>query len=797
MRIFFSILLSAFLAASVQAKEFEPSLFFGAANALSQVDPDTQEPFIRIACTKNINYRNIFTLDGRTEPHLPSAPTQQSLSARIEGRIEGNHRVHGEVFQSDIGGAEARATLVIGNDKEELALGDLTLSETGSIFPLPSRTKGAKFRKRAGSFAWTALITTPEAAPRTDRMMGNGTQGPYRLSSPPIVKGSERVRLMKGMKEKLVPAHAYRIDYNLGTLTFTGDMIERDQLIQITYLQHGASDGLALNSLKTNCSLTDATWASVHIVRTSDAESAKTNTYTSWAINSKSKPVAIQSELALIHTSSRAHGVAGSSITVGAHLERLSAGATYLTVGQPLAQLSGSMSPSNSLEGDVQWNPGMGLRVFTQYAGKVDEGASGVQTVYGFSATLPYSSMLSCERTHERNGDIVSLNNCLILSKETKEYKMSASASSGTEGGSETKGFGSRFELSGSNPPKATVSINYLMYDDRAAQLSATSDIGVQSNLIGSATLSCRVNQSGNEKTRRVVSAECKTLENLPVQFSARYAMKCLNPEHGGKEDFQEVQEFSGSGRIKIAGFNLSYCPRLNLTGSPELSQHRVTSKWSPNRIIRLEMSGEDARYRSIGGHNVGFDRRTAKAGARITPASGFQVHFGYEADRRHNLGPSSLHALGGWRAEAVSAIDEESSLQCEVSDFRTHETQADSGTTIRRDRSIEAKASRELAPGVSAYLLAGVTRREETGSGYSYSPGVGFRVNTGRGTTAELSYRTTTWVGLPARDEEKATLQINAAETWLSATCDLEYKSLTRPVSKTVIVSMQVSLHF
>ena len=798
-----NILLLALLAASTQAGEPDPDILFDAVTALSRVEADTQEYFVRITGIKNISYRNVFTLEGASHPAFSLPPTQQSLSAKIEGKLEGGYSVRGEIFESDIGIAQDRAALSIKNRTEELSIGDLTLPEAGGILPMPSQTRGARLLKRAGLFTCVGLVSVPEAVPRVDRMMGNGTQGPYRLSFVPIMRGSERIKLIKGMEEKAISADAYRMDYDLGTLTFERDVVEEDYLIEIAYLQQDASDGSALTSLKTSYSFADSASASVQIVRAPDSTSGNDNTYTSWGFRSASKPFRIQTDLALLHANKDSHQIAGSTVMVGTELDRFKADARYVSFGEPLSRLGSPLRPHESVVANAKCNVGMGLAVFSQYAGKREKDGSGTRTIFGFSAALPYSSEIVCERTDEKNRDLVSSQNSLTLSKKAGPMKISTSASSGTEHGIVTKNLGSSIELSSLGFAGAKASIDYLERKGQSTRLTGACDINLQSGRVGSATLSCRLAKLGDERTRRIVSAECRTLQNLPIQVSGKYDIKCLNSEEKEAGEFLEMHELSGSARIKLAQFNLVYYPQLSLSGQPELSQHRIISLWSPNRILSLEVSAEDSRYRKEmqtvlpGQTDFGFDRRMIKTGARITPNPNTHIHLEYETDRSHNIGSSSLNELGGWRARMTSAIDRESSLQLNLSDFRNHKATADSGTHIYRDRSIEAKASREMASKLTAYIVAGVTRRDELDIGYSYSPGVGLRLNTGGGTTGELSYRTTRWLKLPGRDEEKAALQINSAERWFSGTCELEYRSLTRPIAKTFGVSLHASLHF
>jgi hypothetical protein len=91
---------------------------------------------------------------------------------------------------------------------------------------------GLKVNGDYGLWSFMALASSPKGEPRTARMYGDGTQGPYPLGYSPVVVDSERVHVDGVLKTRGVD---YDIDYEGGTVTFRNATIISTSAIKVDF----------------------------------------------------------------------------------------------------------------------------------------------------------------------------------------------------------------------------------------------------------------------------------------------------------------------------------------------------------------------------------------------------------------------------------------------------------------------------------------------------------------------------------------------------------------------------------
>jgi hypothetical protein len=309
--------------------------------------------------------------------------------------------------------------------------------------------------------------------------------------------------------------------------------------------------------------------------------------------------------------------------------------------------------------------------------------------------------------------------------------------------------------------------------------------------------LSLDIDRPQGDRPRKILHAELRTRRTGPFALTSEYRLRCLKSDSSEPHGYRELHDLAVSAQLKLPGFALTYHPRFSHSLRPELTQHRLASNWTPLRQLALEASIDRARHSPMGKHGMAHEIEDIKTGCRMSPTSSVRLDFLYRRSERTSAFVRTSYLNQKWQAGFVTALGGRASLQVGLTDMLTAQNQEDARVGPFRDRTIDVRATRDLSSGLLAYVEVGITRRDASATGYSRSPGAGLRWNTGRGMTAEVSYRAVMWDGLPARDSENLGLQVNSAETWLSSNCRLEYVSRTRPISKLLRLSIEASLHF
>ncbi len=163
-----------------------------------------------------------------------------------------------------------RVYIQMQNELGQLELGDVDVSFTESDFAiLNRRVQGGAIHARTGVGSYRAAMSVARGEFRIQRFNGiEGLQGPYRLEGDNndefivIIAGSERV-FVNGIEVQRGVENAYTIDYSLGEITFTNNLLVTDEtriVIEYQFLNQnftrtliaagGSEDRLANGRLK-------------------------------------------------------------------------------------------------------------------------------------------------------------------------------------------------------------------------------------------------------------------------------------------------------------------------------------------------------------------------------------------------------------------------------------------------------------------------------------------------------------------------------------------------------------------
>jgi len=784
----------ALLAASVDAIEFDPDLLFGAAGAFSTDSADTPQTYIRISCTRGLAYTHRFILEG--SDYTPVHPLEQSFAAEVEGRLECGYHVQGEFSQSGGPAYASRSVLSVSSDTDTLVIGDLPHHEDDNPLIMLSQAKGVRFMKGTDSYGMDALVSTPQAEMRTEYLPGKGTQGPYTLTYTPLAKGTEKVALVDGLTERQIQPSSYRMDHDTGSLTFVDYLVPRHQFIKVSYQQLGNARSGSIRRIRARHHAAECISLAAEILSISRENHRENDKYTFWGLDSKSQYGDIDAMIAFDHSKAGRCRAAGSQLGLHRGSDSFEFCARYRHLGKGLAELQdwGSFQQEIETSGRLQLPLRSALSV--KYLAIRDKRGPGSLVGCGFSVPLPCFSRFALDRTFDTHSGISNCQNTACISRETESHSFTLSMSSGRVDGIESRGCSSFVKMAPFKGTEALLSGRYLTIGGSPAHSTALCRLGTELAGFMAATLSIHLNKSGEGSLRRMVRGEITTRRSTPVALTGEYSLRCLSQENEEIPEYREVHDLTGSARVKVAGFNLVYHPRLSHSRRPELIQHRLASQWALTRQIAIEAATERARH-SPPDNNITHDSEVLRTGCRISPTSYVRAEITYRSSRRTNPIAPSNSVEREWRTGVLSAIGEAATIETGFTDLFIAQSHGDSGASPFRDRTEHVKGTRELSPCLLAYIQIGFTRRDAKSTGYSRTPGVGLILNTGSGTAVEVSYRTVMWEGIPGRDSEKLSLELTAAETWLSSNCKVEYMSLSRPISKTLELSVEASLHF
>jgi hypothetical protein len=178
------------------------------------------------------------SIEGTKEGYIPGINREESLRINVSGKVsdtdvDANFFSTSSLSTTQVASQEQKISIKLSRASTEAYFGDFTADLTDCEFSrLNQVLSGVKLSGDYEKWSFKVLASTPQGQSRLDKMYGNGTQGPYALSSAPVVIDSEQVWL-DGVLQKR--GNDYEIDYQAGTVTFNSRTILKTSIIEIDY----------------------------------------------------------------------------------------------------------------------------------------------------------------------------------------------------------------------------------------------------------------------------------------------------------------------------------------------------------------------------------------------------------------------------------------------------------------------------------------------------------------------------------------------------------------------------------
>ncbi len=135
-------------------------------------------------------------------------------------------------------------------DGLEVQLGDLDRDRWSLPIQNP-RARGTVVRFREGALEGEGLWFFPQGTVHLDRIPGNNTQGPFRLSQAPLIPGSEEVFLVQeGQRTRLVRGKDYTVDYWVGEVALLHRVLYTEEFLEVRYGVEGEGTGVQAAGLR-------------------------------------------------------------------------------------------------------------------------------------------------------------------------------------------------------------------------------------------------------------------------------------------------------------------------------------------------------------------------------------------------------------------------------------------------------------------------------------------------------------------------------------------------------------------
>lgn len=199
----------------------------------SAIPTPAATPALKITGSKSIN---ITYSEARGETGAGATNTgydrHEALRLSLEGQLYDTVKVKGNFAQSDLA-QEDTFDLMFSYRNWELFFGDLPVGFSGGRWLTSGLSAtGARLKGPPGRWTFEALFASPRGRVLYDKFYGNNTQGPYILSSTPLVAGTEQVWLNKKLLTRGVD---YELDPALGRIQFLKALPEPVDLIEVRY----------------------------------------------------------------------------------------------------------------------------------------------------------------------------------------------------------------------------------------------------------------------------------------------------------------------------------------------------------------------------------------------------------------------------------------------------------------------------------------------------------------------------------------------------------------------------------
>ena len=157
-----------------------------------------------------------------------------SLSLDLTGTILQEIKIKGNFLQSD-SELENKYQLGFEGNNWKLNIGDINTGIGMSKFINYNRAlTGIRYEGNYDKFEIAAIASIPKGKSKYERILGNGTSGPFILAYAPVVPGSERIFLNN---KKLTVNIDYTIDYLTGRVVLKNVILDFTDSLDITYEQ--------------------------------------------------------------------------------------------------------------------------------------------------------------------------------------------------------------------------------------------------------------------------------------------------------------------------------------------------------------------------------------------------------------------------------------------------------------------------------------------------------------------------------------------------------------------------------
>ena len=222
-----------------EVEKEEPSILVVTGEAVEIKEVSQEGGALRIKGNQTITFKSR-NLEGSKEGEVPggSFNREESLRVNVSGKVADTEIDANIVRTSAIGitqlnQQDENVSIWLRRASTEAYLGDFAADLDETEFTKLNRVlSGVRLKGDYEKWGFTALYSSPKGESKFLRRYGDGTQGPYRLDSSPVVIYSERVYL-DGLLLKR--GDDYTIDYQAGSITFLRKIIDAKSVLQVYY----------------------------------------------------------------------------------------------------------------------------------------------------------------------------------------------------------------------------------------------------------------------------------------------------------------------------------------------------------------------------------------------------------------------------------------------------------------------------------------------------------------------------------------------------------------------------------
>ncbi|TES93512.1 MAG: hypothetical protein E3J87_02145 [Candidatus Cloacimonadota bacterium] len=194
--------------------------------------------YINITGRRSFSFNAKYLLGGNAPPGFyPMSIRDDYLDIKVKGRLKGKIGIEGSVVDSKYPVEGSGLAFILRGSNFEAHFGDYDAGFEGTEFVLKDRSlTGVKGKAGYKNIEVEGLYSVPRGQTQRMRIQGDGTQGPFQLEYIPVVYGSERVKVGRGLAlAEIKKGIDYEIDYMNGTITFLKRVIKVEETLEIEY----------------------------------------------------------------------------------------------------------------------------------------------------------------------------------------------------------------------------------------------------------------------------------------------------------------------------------------------------------------------------------------------------------------------------------------------------------------------------------------------------------------------------------------------------------------------------------